>query len=508
LSLKGQIIALAADPSTAPASINPEFQAMVQSLGASTGKLQTGAGNPSTRVTTSLSGHGGTTTVPAGTNQNLGNLYGQAAADPLNSIFANPKQYYQYFSTITTSDLSIPPTVQAKITAERQRVRNYTRQDFANILASMQSTSENFADFVGAGDTTFNTTFNRTPVPATRTPSDNDFEVLFQFNAMIMSLNRFAAYNNLSAIPTNPMDFAAGFFSGTSIPFQSTTGKFLIPFPYGATLEMLAAMYLGTPDRWEEIATLNGLREPYVDEVGFTVPLLTNGNGSQVAVASDQNLEVNQLVYLYAGGQPRSTRHILSITPINGGSYFVLVLDGDPNLGNYTTAQGAYLQAYLPGTVNSQMSLYIPSSQQAPTPEYDTPGVPGLNPFQNFFNVGGVDLLLTSTGDLVVTPDGDCRLAIGITNIVQSVWLAFNTPQGSLIRHRSYGFPKLAGANIADTPATSILQAAKGLFAGDPTFTGVQNVTVNLRGPTASITMGVGVAGSSNILPITFGMSS
>jgi hypothetical protein len=244
-----------------------------------------------------------------------------------------------------------------------------TRQSFANILETTQAASENFADFVGAGDPTFNITFNRTPIPASRTPSDNDFEVLFQLNTFITSLNPLAAYNNVSAIPTNPMDFAAGFYSNTDIPFTSTAGKFLVPFPYGSTLETLSNTYLGTPDRWEEIAVLNSLREPYVDEVGFTVPLLTNANGSQITVASALNLETQQLIYLYSAGQPRTARHIVSITPVNNGSYYLIILDGAPNLGGYTTAGGAYLQAYLPGTVNSQMSLYIPSPNAPPVPE-------------------------------------------------------------------------------------------------------------------------------------------
>ena len=51
-----------------------------------------------------------------------------------------------------------------------------TRQDFANILTSIQSASQDFADFVAAGDPTFNLTYNRTPLPSTRTPSDQDFE--------------------------------------------------------------------------------------------------------------------------------------------------------------------------------------------------------------------------------------------------------------------------------------------------------------------------------------------
>ena len=56
------------------------------------------------------------------------------------------------------------------------------------------------------------------------------------------------------------IEAVAGLARASGIAFTVPTSKFAVPFPYGMTLEMLAAQYLGSRDRWMEIAALNGLR--------------------------------------------------------------------------------------------------------------------------------------------------------------------------------------------------------------------------------------------------------
>jgi hypothetical protein len=119
-------------------------------------------------------------------------------------------------------------------------------------------------------------------------------------------------------------------------------------------------------------------------------------------------------------------------------------------------------------------------------------------------NVGGVDLLLTSTGDLAITPDGDCRLAIGLQNIVQTARTRLAVTQGQLNRHPSFGLPIKTGQSVADLNAKALLKAVKNLFNDDPTFTGVQSASVLVNGPVASIAIAVGVRGQSQIIPLTF----
>ena len=72
------------------------------------------------------------------------------------------------------------------------------------------------------------------------------------------------------------------------------------------------------------------------------------------------NLYLGQTVTLMGNLQVQQSRNITNITALPNGNY-LLTLDGLPNLDNFTTANGAYVQAYLPGTVNAMQKIYIPS---------------------------------------------------------------------------------------------------------------------------------------------------
>lgn len=454
----------------------------LRDLGVQTQKANIGTGNPS------------------GLGSNINALSPHASAHPGNTPFNDPTSSFGLFSAINPGLLNLPISTQVKITKERQRVRAFTRPDFATMRDTLLDAATTFADQVGAGASTFDSTYGKPVVVTSRTPTDQDFEVMFQLNSVIIELNRFAAFG-LDQTPPNPLDYVAGLAQASGMAFQLPASKFQVPFPYGTTLEQLAARYLGDPDRWIEIAALNGLREPYVDEVGFQVPLLTNGSGNTITVASNLNLYVNQLVVMSSNNTTRSSRHILSITSV-GGSYYLITLDGTPDLSRFTTLGAAYMQAFLPDTVNSQMQLYIPSATQPTENQYNTTGIPGIDTFAPYFNIGGVDLLLTSDNDLVQTPDGDNRYAVGLTAIVQTARLALSTPLGSLFRHKNYGLAIKPGTSIADMSAQDLLTSTRDLFRDDPTFSGVNSAAINVSGPVVSIAIGAGLNGVSQVIPL------
>jgi len=129
--------------------------------------------------------------------------------------------------------------------------------------------------------------------------------------------------------------------------------------------------------------------------------------------------------------------------------------------------------------------------------------VPGVDHFDPLLRIGGIDLLLTQSGDIVITPDGDTRLAVGLTNIVQKVRLVIDTTQGSLLHHPEYGFPSILGESTADVTASDLLKICKDLFRDDPTFTGVESAAILKDGPVCKITLSVGIAGTQQVIPIT-----
>lgn len=432
------------------------------------------------------------------------NLVGalDSTTDSAYDVFRHPEDNYNLFKDLKPSQVHLPPKSIRAIQNERIKIRLLKRIDFENMRDTVQQLQADFADAVGAGNATYNKTYHRAVRAVSKTPTASDYKVMFALNRVIMEMNRLAASGATNRQRLSTIDFLAGLARRSGLAFITPRSKFAVPMPYGITLEQLAYRYLGNPDRWIEIVALNGLRAPYVDEVGFDLPLLTNGSGNEISVADASNLAVNQQIWISSTTTSRTTRRITKLRQLSVSTTIVTV-DGDPDLDRFSTLASASIHAFLPDTVNSMMMLYIPSANNPAADDSQTKAIPGLDEFDNLLNVGGVDLLLTSSNDLAITPDGDCRLAVGLTNIVQTARIRLSVIQGTLHRHPNFGLPIKPGQSTADVDASTLLKAAKNLFVDDPTFTGVRSASVRKAGPVTSIGISIGVRGQSQDIPVT-----
>ena len=279
----------------------------------------------------------------------------------------------------------------------------------------------------------------------------------------------------------------------------------MVPVPYGLTIEAIAARYLGDAQQWISIATLNNLREPYIDENGFQLPLLSNGDGRQVTVSNSFDLYVGQTVILNAVGQSQSPRTILDINKLSDTA-FVLTLDGLANLENFTTNLRAYVQAYLPGTVNSQQKIYIPSDLPVPnlsdiTPPTSTSGDP-------LAALSKVDWLLTDTGDIAINNYADFRYSSGITNIIQALRIKFGTQAGKILVHPTFGLNVKVGTISSDLQIQDLYTSINNMITQDPRFAGVSNLQITLNGPVLAISLAVQLPGISGVFPVSFALTS
>lgn len=425
------------------------------------------------------------------------------ATHPANSAFDHPSDNYDYFSLVPVGDLKLSPSIQVAIAKERARARSLTRSDYQSMADDIQATADKLAAATGAGHPTYNAIYGLA-APTTQildTPTDDDFNTLFYMNQLVLEMRRFAVTTNQDS-KLNSIAAVAGLASRSGIAFRIPRSKFAVPFPYGGTLEQLSYQYLGSPDRWLEIATLNGLQEPFVDEVGFQLPLLVNGANNTVFVSDAEHLFVGQPVFISSDTVVRTQRTVTKIDILSSTQVLVTV-DGEANLDDYITLAHAKLEAFLPNTVNSQMVIYIPSDLEPKDGDFTFKSIPGISEYDNFIAVGGVDLLLTPANDLVVTPDGDSRWSVGLTNIIQKVRLALSVVQGSLNRHPDYGLPIEVGMSLADLSAAQVVRAAESMFAGDATFTGIKAASIDVTGPLAKLNIAVEVAGVSQIIPIS-----
>jgi hypothetical protein len=266
-------------------------------------------------------------------------------------------------------------------------------------------------------------------------------------------------------------------------------------------MEQIAARYLGDPDRWIEIATLNALRSPYIDETGFFYTLLSNADGRQFNIDSDDNLFIGQKIVLSSQTQPQNTRLITNIEKISAGN-FLITVNGLANLSVFTTVDNAKMRAYLPGTVNSQDQIYVPSDM-AVTETFLARPVP-ITEGDPLVGMSKIDWLLTESGDVAIDTYGDFRLAFGISNLIQALKMKFATPTTSLLKHPTYGAGLNVGVSNADLKNSDVIRQIIQSIQNDPRFGDIINLTIERKGPKFAISLAVSLANGNGVFPISF----
>lgn len=403
---------------------------------------------------------------------------------------------------MSESQLRLTPALSAKIKEEKRRVRELTRTDYERMKDTISSASSEFASAVGASDPAFDYTYGaRAPHTVLHSvPTSQDYEVLYALETMSKLLDDMIISKS-DSVKSNPVEYIGGLATRSGIAFTQPTSKYGVPFPYGSTLERLSARYLGSSDRWHEIAALNGLVAPYVDEEGVDYSLLVNGSEDQVVIQYTDDLYVGQPVWVGSNVVPRTKRTIRSLE--RTADTLAVTLDGERDMDRFSTLALASLHAYLPNTINSQQLIYLPSSAPAAETGFRTDKIPTYGSTDALIKVAGVDLLLTSDMDLVITGSGDGMWAMGTTNLVQRLKIGMATPKGGLMLHPDYGMSVPVGSSLADLSVNEVAQSIKDFIAADSAFSGVSSLAVSQNGPGMQIAATVGVRGVAAEIPIT-----
>lgn len=427
-----------------------------------------------------------------------------AELDPLNDVFQNSEGYFDLFDSLDLSALKLTPQQQQVIEDEFVKISLINIDDLNKIKKEMLDLSLDISNNFGTGSESFSQIYDR-PAPQSRvTPiSLEEYEILNSIYEAVQALDLLTATKFFDDTKRqNPLEYVGGLANENGIEFDESTSKYLVPVPFGLSIEEIAMRYLGNPDKWVEIATLNSLRSPYIDEDGFSYDLLSNASGRSFNVNDNQQrLFIGQRIVLKSLTVPPFSRKIINIEKISDTNYLISV-DGTSNLDNLTIADDASLRAYLPGTVNSQDQIYIPSD--LPSQEDDRVAeIPSLKN-DKLTKISKVDWLLDDSGDIAINNLGDFRLANGLNNLVQALKMKISVSKNSLLRHPDFGLGIKHGVSIADIDSGSLFQELNKLVTDDPRFSGLERLDITISGGTITVDMAVSVAGNSGIVPISF----
>jgi len=431
-----------------------------------------------------------------------------AALNPnLAALNSQPDRYFNLLNILTVTELNLPADRTQAVDDEVNRVSNSTVDTIRGWRADVADLNDALADGLGATGETYARLYGRPQSEERPTGlSPEEAELASALLEVIQVLDSLTARTTLDSNRKDRDQSTETANSNLPVPPTSKVegnGKMLAPVPFGLTIEQIARRYVGDPDRWQEIATLNGLRSPYIDEEGFTIPLTSNAQGRAVNVATVPNLNVGQKIQIKSSTKPAITKRILEIRRA-GESGYILMLDGQANLDGYKASEGAFIFAHLPGTISSQDIIYVPTDER-PAPS-DGVVLPLLYRAQPLVEISKIDLLLGPTNDVALTAGGDFRLAAGMANLQQAFKLKLDTVRDTLLRYPSFGSGLEVGMSDADPMSypTQVVRALEDMIKDDPRFPGFKRANVTLSNGALKLDLAVRIAGSSGILPLSY----
>ena len=432
-------------------------------------------------------------------------------------------RYYSVFDALTIGEVVLTKPESQIIDSETKRVQAFTKTSFMQIREDLVKARDQVADNVGGTDSDYNRVYNRSPVRQTLNKSIDEIQLSSQFQQGVYLVESVLANDNIikSDAAIDPFAFARANANNPDFNIGQYASGRLVRMQYGETLQQLAARTLGNADLWYDIAIANGLKPPYVDEIGVKVDLISNGSGNRVNVArvgpgnqlNRDRFYLNQIILLQSNVERVPDQRVIkSITEIPVSGELVLELSGAEDMDKYQISDSAYIRVFAPQTVNSSFFVLIPSTDQSNPDQVqkDTPWF--LRSKSEDERQAGVDFYIGDDGDLSFTPAGDIQLSYGAANGMQALLILLSTEVASLSRHPEYGIAYNIGdknTNFA-VARQKLAEAVSDQILRDRRFDRLKTLTVELVDGASGYKVFVEVvlAGGQSVIPISFSVNT
>lgn len=431
-------------------------------------------------------------------------------------------KYYAIFDNIDIDSINLTNEEQRIIDARTLTVQNYSKNDFLRIKKELMDYRDRIADIAGLSDSSYNAVYGKSSIPPQISASNVEANLMVSVQENIGTVDFILA--NLFAVDAaiDPFALARANANNPDINVGQYKSGRLVRINYGEDLMGLANRYLGDPNKWIDIAIANGLKPPYIDEVGQKLNLLSNGQGNQINLGptdinGNLNIDkfyINQVILISSNVQVfPEQRTITDIRQIPVSNEIILELDGEADLNKYKVSEGASIRVFAANTVNSSFYVLIPSEEPLDNSRQEE--VPWfLAKSAADEKKAAIDLAIDENGEINFSTNGDLKLSYGLDNAIQAIRLKIVTELGSLRYHPEFGLVNIIGnknQNLDELKAL-LVESLTNQIEIDSRFDRIENLDIrylvdnNANDAVAAmnITLSVRLAGGSTVVPISF----
>jgi hypothetical protein len=431
-------------------------------------------------------------------------------------------RFFSIFDLTSVYDISLSFEEVNILSTKINSIRNMTRRDFLEMRGKIVQDRDAIADRVGLSDPDYNSTYDRSSQPYRTAVKNKDINNMFELQQAIKSIDYILAnYFTTERLAVDPFAIARSNANNPLIDIGNYSSGVLVKMQYGENLQSLAKRTLGTPDKWIDIAIANGLKPPYIDEIGYKIPLISNGSKNQINIAGKDSFQNANIDKVYVGQvlflksdieNSTEQRSIINIRQVPISDEIIIELDGVQDLDRYKIGDNANIRVYRPNTTNSSFYILIPTDEQIePEVKNGTPWF--LKSSDAVEKKQKIDINISDDGDINFNSTGDLQLSYGLDNSIQAIKLKMSVESGELKRHPSFGLISVAGAGSTDVESTkrSLTSSIVDSITADSRFSMVESISVDYSNPKDaespsyfSINISVRLSGSNQLVPISF----